>query len=206
MTSHSLSSHQWSLHTFSHYTHHLEETFSCICRNKLSTSTLVPLVFLLPPDHIVLFDRLSVSRRKNVTFVTNKLFSCRDYRARGHMTQQAMAIFQSAPSPPPPTFPASCTPFFFFFHAERRQRSDHTYRSSTLQTPPHPPPQPSVHVPPPATPQQQGPEPLLRSQSITAERGKETEKGSKGRERMGRVSACGGGVGWGKTKVRCHET
>ncbi|CAG6015969.1 unnamed protein product [Menidia menidia] len=51
----------------------------------------------------------------------------------------------------------------------------------SLQFPP-----PSVHVPLPATPQQQGPEPLQRSQSIT-ERERETEKGSKNRERTGQT-------------------
>lgn len=67
-------------------------------------------------------------------------------------------------------------------------------QASTLHPQPPVPP-PSVHVPLPATPQQQGPEPLPRSQSITAERVKETEKGSKRRgKRMRWKGVRGGGV------------
>ncbi|KAF0045094.1 hypothetical protein F2P81_001623 [Scophthalmus maximus] len=66
---------------------------------------------------------------------------------------------------------------------QRRRRKEREIRphiqiQATTLHPQPPVPPPSVHVPLPATPQQQGPEPPLRSQSITGEREKETDEGT----------------------------
>lgn len=62
------------------------------------------------------------------------------------------------------------------------ERSQTTHTDPGLHPPPPKPPvpPPSVHVPLPPTPQQQGPEPLQRSQSISQE-GEEREEVSKKR-------------------------
>lgn len=108
-------------------------------------------------------------------------FKAVNMKAESSHDHQPMAIFQSVLLPPPPTLPAPCFPFFpLFFPCRegggRREIRPHIQIQASTLHPQPPVPPPSVHVPLPATPQQQGPEPPPRSQSITGEREKKTER------------------------------